>query len=137
MNHSAMIAAAAAACVWLSPAAGQTVYRCGDSYSQQPCPDAKSVPAEDPRTATQRRESLQATQRDAQAGKRMEEARLKEEARAARAPAEAAPAAAPDEKPAIVRRKKPPRPKAQTTAKKAKVESKAGTDAKAKGPKRV
>jgi hypothetical protein len=137
MNHSLMLAAAIAACAWLSPVAGQTVYRCGDSYSQQPCADAKPVPAEDPRTAAQRKESLQATQRDAQAAHKMEEARLKEEARAARVPADAAPAAAPEEKPVIARRKKPPRPPAQAEGKKTKADSKAGADAKAKVPKKV
>jgi len=140
MNHSLMLAAAIAACAWLAPAAGQTIYRCGDSYSQRPCPDAKAVPAEDPRTAAQRRESIQATERDAQAAQKMEQARLKEEARAARAPADAAPAAAPEEKPPIARRKKPPRSKAQAKGKKAKAESKAenkiGIDAKAKAPKK-
>ena len=80
MRYNTMLAAAVAACAWLSPAAGQTVYRCGDSYSQQPCPDARPVPAEDARTAAQRKESLQATQRDAQAAHRMEEARLKDPA---------------------------------------------------------
>ena len=133
-----MLAAAIAACGWLAPAAAQTVYRCADSYSQQPCPDAKPVPAEDPRTAAQRRESLQATQRDAQAAHRMEEARLKEEARAARTPADAAPAAAPEEKPVNVRRKKPTtRPASQVKGKKGKAAGKAAADAKAKAPKKV
>ena len=146
MNPKLMLAAAVAACTWLSPVAGQTVYRCGDSYSQQPCPDAKAVPAEDPRTAVQRRESLQATQRDAQAAHRMEEARLKEEARAPRAPADAVPAkpsAPPEENPVIVRRKKPPRHLAPTAARKAaqaqnkksKTGGKAGSDAKDGAPK--
>lgn len=141
MKKRSMLAAAIAACAWLSPAAGQTVYRCGDSYSQQPCPDARAVPAEDARTAAQRTESLRATQRDAQAAHKMEESRLKEEARAARAPADAVPSAVPEEKPVVARRKKPPRPaaqaKAKAKAKKIKADSKADTDAKGKAPKKI
>jgi hypothetical protein len=139
MKKRSMLAAAIAVCAWLLPAAGQTVYRCGDSYSQQPCPDARAVPAEDARTAAQRTESLRATQRDAQAAHKMEEARLKEEARAARAPADAVPSAVPEEKPVVARRKKPPRPAAQAKvkAKKIKADSKADTDAKGKAPKKI
>ena len=35
------------------PAAAQGVYRCGNTYSQQPCPGGKEVAVEDERSAAQ------------------------------------------------------------------------------------
>jgi len=49
------------------PAAAQErVYRCGDSYSQQPCAGGAAVPVDDARSAQQRAQSQQVAQRDAQ-----------------------------------------------------------------------
>jgi hypothetical protein len=41
---------AAALALAASWAGGQTVYRCGNSYSQQPCPGGTAVDVSDPRT---------------------------------------------------------------------------------------
>ncbi len=41
----------------LSAAQAQTVYRCGNAYSQVPCPQAQPVDVSDPRSATQRAEA--------------------------------------------------------------------------------
>ncbi len=63
--------------------AAQTVYRCGDSYSQKPCAGSKEVDVDDTRSATQRTQTLQATQRDARAADALQKARLQEEAKPA------------------------------------------------------
>lgn len=64
------------------PAAAQTVYRCGDSYSQTPCHGGQVIDVEDSRSAVQRSQTLAATQRDAQVANAMEKTRLEAEARA-------------------------------------------------------
>jgi hypothetical protein len=68
---------------WMHPAAAQPIYRCGDSYSQKPCPGGRVVEADDARSASQKSQTDQAARRDAQAAEAMEKARLKEEARPA------------------------------------------------------
>ncbi|MBC7468634.1 MAG: hypothetical protein H7322_04840 [Ramlibacter sp.] len=65
-----------------APAQAQNVYRCGESYSNAPCPGAIVVPADDPRTATQRTEADAATRRDARSAQVLEKERLRQEARA-------------------------------------------------------
>ena len=67
------------------PAAAQGVYRCGNTYSQQPCPGGKEVAVEDERSAAQRAQTDRAVQRDAKTAEAMEKARLKEEAKPAQA----------------------------------------------------
>ena len=64
---------------WL-PVQAQPVYRCGGSYSNQPCPGGVVVPTEDPRSAAQRAQTDAATKRDAQTAQAMEKERLKQEA---------------------------------------------------------
>ncbi|MFP5477150.1 MAG: hypothetical protein ACLGJD_26210, partial [Gammaproteobacteria bacterium] len=61
-------------------AAAQAIYRCGNSYSQQPCPGGKIVDADDSRSASQKSQTDQAVRRDAKAAEALENARLKEEA---------------------------------------------------------
>lgn len=68
-----------------TPGWAQTIYRCGESYSQQPCPGGKEIQADDPRSAGQRSQTSEAARRDAQAADAMEKARLKEEAKPAQA----------------------------------------------------
>jgi hypothetical protein len=63
------------------PAIGQTVYRCGDSYSQQPCPGGKPVAVEDARTAGQRAQTTEAVKRQAAAADQLEQERLRQEAK--------------------------------------------------------
>lgn len=65
------------------PAAAEEIYRCGDSYSQKPCPGGKLVQVEDARSASQKSQTDQAARRDAHAADAMEKARLKEEAKPA------------------------------------------------------
>ena len=77
------IALAAAGWSWVAPAQAEAVYRCGDSYSQKPCPGGKVVEVEDTRSASQRTEASLAAQRDAKTADAMEKARLKEEAKPA------------------------------------------------------
>ena len=62
------------------PVQAQPVYRCGDSYSNQPCPGGVVVPADDSRSAAQRAQTDAATKRDAQSAQAMEKERLKQEA---------------------------------------------------------
>jgi hypothetical protein len=68
---------------WIAPAAAQNIYRCGNSYSQQPCPGGTLVPADDARSASQRSQTSLASERDAKAADVMEKVRLKEEAKPA------------------------------------------------------
>lgn len=74
------------AIAWLALAANpysaiaQTVYRCGNSYSQTPCAGAIEVPVEDTRTEAQRAAAREGLARDKALGKEMETTRRKDEA---------------------------------------------------------
>jgi FKBP-type peptidyl-prolyl cis-trans isomerase len=61
-------------------ASAQTVYRCGNSYSQTPCAGAIEVPVEDARTEAQRTAAREGLARDKALGKEMETTRRKDEA---------------------------------------------------------
>ncbi len=80
---------------------GQNVYKCGNTYSQQPCPGGTLVDAADTRTSEQKKAADQASQRSAKAADALEQARLKKEKTEQQAltgskkPAKAASAAAP------------------------------------------
>lgn len=63
----------------------QTVYRCGNSYSQQPCPGGIPVDASDRRTPEQRKAHEASVQHERRTADGLEKTRLKEEAAAARA----------------------------------------------------
>ena len=81
-----------AVCLHWLPAQAQNVYRCGGSYSNQPCPGGAVVPTDDPRSAAQRTAADALTQRAASSARAMEKERIKQEA----VPAQATiPAAAP------------------------------------------
>ncbi len=103
-KKTAMFLICAATAGWIAPAAAQNIYRCGDSYSQQPCPGGKLVPVEDARSASQKSDTSQAAVRDAKAADAMEKARLKEEAKPAQAimPAPKAEQPAPEERTSVV-----------------------------------
>ena len=75
-----LVATAAAALA--PPASAQPVFRCGDSYSERPCPGGTEVPAADPRSPAQQAQARAAIARDLKAAQALETARLKEEARA-------------------------------------------------------
>jgi hypothetical protein len=68
---------------WL-PAQAQNVYRCGESYSNTPCPGGTVVPTDDPRSAAQRAQTDAATRRDAKSAQVLENERLKQEGKPAR-----------------------------------------------------
>ena len=61
------------------PAWAQTTYKCGNSYSQQPCPGGTVVDTADPRTSAQKTQAEQATQRDAKLASELEKSRLQKE----------------------------------------------------------
>ena len=109
-NLPAFVFAVACALSAMQPAAAQTVYRCGDSYSQKPCAGGALVPTDDARSEAQRAQAREAAQRDGKAADAMQKARLKEEARPVQAyiPAPASQSAAEEKKPgAAVKPKKP------------------------------
>jgi hypothetical protein len=58
----------------------QTVYRCGSTYSQEPCPQARLVDVSDPRSASQRADALLLASNDKQLGNEMARERLASEA---------------------------------------------------------
>ncbi|MDP3761079.1 MAG: hypothetical protein Q8R01_11265 [Ramlibacter sp.] len=68
---------------WMLPAGAQAIYRCGDSYSQKPCPGGRVVEADDARSASQKSQTEEAVRRDAKAAEALQKARLKEEAKPA------------------------------------------------------
>ncbi|MEI6732962.1 MAG: hypothetical protein WCK94_03285 [Comamonadaceae bacterium] len=82
MPHLPLTAALSCALAALSSlAAAQVSYKCGNSYSQTPCPDAVVVDKTDQRTNAQKAQADQATQRDTRLANTMEKARLQQEAK--------------------------------------------------------
>ena len=63
----------------------QVAYRCGNSYSQEPCPQARLVDVSDPRSASQRADALLLAAHDKQRSDEMAHARLAREAAEKRA----------------------------------------------------
>lgn len=57
----------------------QTIYKCGHSYSQTPCPDASTLNLNDAREPAQKRGTDDATQRDAKLAAGLEKDRLTQE----------------------------------------------------------
>ncbi|MBI2772708.1 MAG: hypothetical protein HYX47_24035 [Burkholderiales bacterium] len=96
----------------LAPAAAQNTYRCGDTYSQQPCVGGKVVAVEDARTGAQKTQSEAAARRDAKSADALGKERLTQEGTAAKSgPAQPVVASAPQQaasKPVMVKPKKPP-----------------------------
>ena len=69
----------AIATVLSTGASAQNTYKCGDTYSQLPCPGGVIVNATDKRTSAQKTQSDLATARDARTADAMEKARLQQE----------------------------------------------------------
>lgn len=112
MVHTIRIAAALFALyVYGAPATAQNVYRCGDSYSNQPCAGASVVMADDPRSAAQRAATEAATTRDAKSAAIMQKERVKQEGEPAQAtiPAPRVEAPEPVREQAVARKKTRPR----------------------------
>jgi len=111
MNRKLAILLAMSA--FAATAAAQDIYRCGDSYSQKPCPGGRLVETEDARSAKQASESRLASQRDAKVADAMEKARLKEEAKPAQVampPQKVQASARAEKKPAPFTAISPPKP---------------------------
>lgn len=84
MKHSTSsiaILAMAACTLWASPAAvaGAAAWRCGNTYSDQPCPDGKPLALQDQRDAAQKREADRTTREAQAAGDRLERERRRQE----------------------------------------------------------
>ena len=83
------ILAMAACALWASPAAeaGTAAWRCGNTYSDRPCPDGKPLALDDARDADQKRDADRKTREALAAGDRLERERLRQEkAQAGRQP---------------------------------------------------
>ena len=63
------------------------IYRCGQTYSQTPCPDGHLIESADPRTAAQRAQAKRAAEAEKQHAAQMESERRAAEAAAATPPA--------------------------------------------------
>jgi hypothetical protein len=139
-NSPGFILVAACALGAMQPAAAQGVYRCGDSYSQKPCPGGALVQTDDARSDGQRAAAREVAQRDGKAADAMEKARLKEEAKPAQAymiPSTGEPAVEERKPDAAVKPKKPqyftaaaPRKPGEAAAKKKKPKKKKDAAAK-------
>lgn len=58
----------------------ETVYRCGNSYSQTPCPGGNAIDTTDSRTPEQRKAHEASVKQEKRTGDALEKTRLKEEA---------------------------------------------------------
>jgi len=67
------------ACTALSTAQAQTVYRCGNAYSQSPCPGAQTVEASDPRSPAQQAEGQRVADDERRLAAEMRRERLADE----------------------------------------------------------
>jgi hypothetical protein len=74
-------------------AAQAQVYRCGQTYSQKPCPEGKLIDSSDPRSAAQRAEAKRMVAREKQLAAKLEQERRQRDS--GTAPAAASLAAAP------------------------------------------
>lgn len=68
-----------ASCLFLARAEAQNAYRCGNSYSQTPCPGGVAVDADDSRSQAQKAQSDSATKRDLRTADSLEKTRLQQE----------------------------------------------------------
>ena len=84
----------------------QQVYRCGQTYSQIPCPGGREVNTRDVRTPKQRADARKAAVRDSVLAEELQKARQQEEAMAAAG-------STPTQKPAKAKSEKPKAKKAK------------------------
>ena len=66
-------------CSFLTRVEAQNAYRCGNSYSQTPCPGGVPVAADDSRSKAQKAQSETAIKRDVRTADSMEKTRLQQE----------------------------------------------------------
>lgn len=121
MSNAIMFIAACAISTWAS---AQNAYRCGNTYSQTPCANGKTIDVTDSRSADQKKQTDAATASTAKAGDTMEKARLAQEkrdlaankARPAVIAPTAVPAPAPPPQPVTYAKKKKKKPSPYFTA---------------------
>ncbi len=83
MENNGRITAAAALLAVAGSLQAQQVWRCGDTYAQQPCPGGKAVQAAPPApSAADRAQTAANVKRDAALASSMEKERLRQEAQA-------------------------------------------------------
>ncbi len=93
-------------------ATAQKAYKCGDSYSQTPCPGAIQIETADPRTNAQKKQTDTAASRDAKSAETLQKVRLQQEEKDLAAnsstamPAAPAPETANDPGPSQLKKKK-------------------------------
>lgn len=106
----------ALSCLPLTAVQAQTVYRCGNAYSQTPCPGASVIAVDDSRSAEQKAQTDAAATQAARQADRMERERLARERAAelaaarARAPASMRSKTKPALAPRTAHAKKKPEP---------------------------
>lgn len=89
LSHAPIAALLAAACAQLVPPgayAGTETWRCGNTYTDQPCQGGKAIDLDDARDATQKREADGATREAMAAAGRLERERMRLESAQARRP---------------------------------------------------
>ncbi len=74
-------------------ATAETVYKCGNAYSQTPCADGKALTVDDTRDPAQKMQAEEATRRDVSLAATMAQERLAQEKKIASAPRARKPAA--------------------------------------------
>ena len=72
-------------CLCTLSAGAQPVYRCGNAYSDSPCPQARLVDASDPRSEAQRADAQRLAANDKQLGEQLARERRTMDAAQARA----------------------------------------------------
>jgi hypothetical protein len=67
-------------CAISMPASAQKVYKCGNSYSQVPCPDGETLEPADTRTSAQKTDAQRIQKMQSREADNLEKLRLKDEA---------------------------------------------------------
>lgn len=91
IRQSMWISTLVAAMAYGPAALAQAIYKCGNNYSQSPCPGGTAVDANDPRTQAQKTQADKSTAETARAAGRLERERLAAQ-KAQAAPASTRPA---------------------------------------------
>ena len=78
MSNAIIFIATCAISTWAS---AQNAYRCGNTYSQTPCANGKTIDVADSRSADQKKQTDAATASTAKAGDTLEKSRLAQEKR--------------------------------------------------------
>jgi hypothetical protein len=79
LSHTTLASFLIAATSMMTGAWAQNTYKCGNSYSQQPCPGGTVIDTADSRSYAQKQAAEQASQRNAESAAAMEKARLQKD----------------------------------------------------------